>query len=992
MKVVQIGDFQEREQAGLFRASAVVDGEEVWFESADVRLQATPEALLSAFLIPAQKNGDVLRCDEPVCPEWRANIDRLMAMTEPWWGKNSPRPLVPITEAAPPPPVSVDPAEAGPVLFFSAGVDSFFTLCQATPRPAALLNVAGFDIKLPLTERQAAASACYREIAAATGLRSLTVRTNLREHSYFQRANWLITHGGALAAVAHLMGGSYGHFRISATHRGEDDIALGSHPATDPLWSSRAVTFDHWGADHSRTEKLRALARDPLARSHLRVCWEHAGVAANCGECRKCVLTRLSLAWLGEEDAFAARFADARPLPELISGWEYWRTFLSSATLDEVLDQPGHLSLELRTRLTAHRRQPDRPLSKYHVHRTGRAHAGKEGLLPDTLFAPVLRLSQGKTVYYHKVAGNVGDDLIHAGAAQLFARFGIQMVDRPEAAEQVVLCGGGNLGIWENCEREREKIYELCRRRKIPLILHPQSVAGPGVTLPEEVTHRFVRDRYSQQLFPGARLAPDLALALHVPADADFIEAPAFPVGVFLRTDREGLFGDHKESLGDPRHAVERDWREYIRLASTFHHVITDRLHFGVSALLAGRRVTLLPNAYHKIRGVWEAWLKDLGCAWAEDPSLALAEQPRRRVADWTRPAPRPPRPASNEGLAMVACVHNEEAYLEPYLRYHHALGVDRAYLFLDRCTDRTADIAAAFPWVKVFDRPTPEEPHYCRTYQVECMDEALVLAREEGLAWLLHLDPDEFAFAGNEEAASSAEMHALRPDQRASPQRKLWQQASLSRLLRTVPPHILQVVMETREALPRLLGDEEPFWKQDVFLRPGDDYPHTILDPQTGERRKPKKWLGHTLGKALIRTTARVQAFNAHRWTSWQGCHPPVFPQCLSLPTWQRGWHAHFHDFRPRPWLKKYRAIARQHAHWPDQKRMDFPKLEWSRAAVGMDEAAARAYLAEGVLSSPEEGDAPANGNECPADGTLARLLEEITGVSAATTAAAET
>src|SRR5690606_6021914 len=133
------------------------------------------------------------------------------------------------------------------------------------------------------------------------------------------------------------------------------------------------------------------------------------------------------------EDAFAECFAGARPLEEMAEGWSYWEGFITALTLDEVLDQPGRLTPAVRAAFAKSRRRPGRPVTEYQVHRAGQACAGRAGLLPDALFAPVMKLSQGKKVFYHQVAGNVGDDLIHAGATQLFARFGIQITTDPSA-------------------------------------------------------------------------------------------------------------------------------------------------------------------------------------------------------------------------------------------------------------------------------------------------------------------------------------------------------------------------------------------------------------------------------------------------------------------------------------------------------------------------------------------------------------------------------
>ena len=55
--------------------------------------------------------------------------------------------------------------------------------------------------------------------------------------------------------------------------------------------------------------------------------------------------------------------------------------------------------------------------------------------------------------------------------------------------------------------------------------------------------------------------------------------------------------------------------------------------------------------------------------------------------------------------LALVMCVRDEESFIGANLTYHHALGGSRAYIFADRCQDRTIEIAASFPWVTVFKK-----------------------------------------------------------------------------------------------------------------------------------------------------------------------------------------------------------------------------------------------------------------------------------------------
>ncbi len=152
----------------------------------------------------------------------------------------------------------------------------------------------------------------------------------------------------------------------------------------------------------------------------------------------------------------------------------------------------------------------------------------------------------------------------------------------------------------------------------------------PTTVLPQSFTSRedrhyhrvFVRERTSMSLAGNGILAPDLALGL------DYVStvSPSRRRGVFLRGDSEGVV---------PRGWLARDpvrrcrtARQYLELAARYEHLVTDRLHFAISALLVGRRVTLLPNVYHKNRSMFETWLQALGCEFAAD-----AREANRRLA-----------------------------------------------------------------------------------------------------------------------------------------------------------------------------------------------------------------------------------------------------------------------------------------------------------------------------------------------------------------------
>jgi exopolysaccharide biosynthesis predicted pyruvyltransferase EpsI len=220
-------------------------------------------------------------------------------------------------------------------------------------------------------------------------------------------------------------------------------------------------------------------------------------------------------------------------------------------------------------------------------------------------------------------SGNVGDALISAGAGQLFSHYGIQTISpddpNPAPAEWLVISGGGNMGnLYADCVAQREKLYHLARTQRLQVLILPQSFNAPDA-VPKHA-RVFVREEYSRRHCPWAVLAPDLALGF---ACTWTPPAPRHREGIWLRRDTEAVAYD-LPSLGDPVAAAKTP-REYIDLAAGYEHIITDRLHFAIAGLLAGRHVTLLANSYPKNRGVYEAWLKGLGCQWRDPPTIASA-------------------------------------------------------------------------------------------------------------------------------------------------------------------------------------------------------------------------------------------------------------------------------------------------------------------------------------------------------------------------------
>jgi len=294
---VHVGNVQSNAGPEGMRRSATirVDSEEfeVYFQSADAPLADGVEPFLALALPAAMATGRRLAVDMPISPKLLANLpilQRRFAAQDP---------ALRVVEVAATPTTGQSPTKAERTgMFFSGGVDSFFTLFTHGHEIQDLVFVHGYDIRLSNGPLHAAALTSIRDVAAATGKRLIHVETNLRQFTN-RFGDWAMRyHGPAKGAVALLLAPHLGRIYFNGEAIPQDQLDA-SRPTLDPLWSAETIEVLHFGDAHSRLEKLRAIHSQPLVRHHLRVCWENRGGQFNCGECSKCMRTMACLRALG---------------------------------------------------------------------------------------------------------------------------------------------------------------------------------------------------------------------------------------------------------------------------------------------------------------------------------------------------------------------------------------------------------------------------------------------------------------------------------------------------------------------------------------------------------------------------------------------------------------------------------------------------------------------------------------------------------------------
>jgi hypothetical protein len=281
-----------------------VTDQDIWIES-EVPLADTPQWSIPLRLVKAVAEGEAADLGS-VSPLLASNLETIRDIYAAWIDGHK----VPLNYE-----LSSDlvaPAR-GVSLFFSGGVDSFYSLIKRRDKVQNLVLVHGFDIPLENTEAFALAETQAREAARIFGKRLIVVRTNLHFEQSSVPGGWEMYHGAALAAVAHALAPNHGMMYIASSDSYDNLHPWGSHPLLDPLWSTEALQIVHDGLE-TRINKLRVLVQHPDALARLRVCWEKTE-AYNCGLCEKCVRTMLGLHALGVDHC--AVFPDTLT-PELV--------------------------------------------------------------------------------------------------------------------------------------------------------------------------------------------------------------------------------------------------------------------------------------------------------------------------------------------------------------------------------------------------------------------------------------------------------------------------------------------------------------------------------------------------------------------------------------------------------------------------------------------------------------------------------------------------
>lgn len=266
------------------------DVSSIFFCSDDLVLVPRSEALTACALLSAMNSGRNLRIEGEVDRLFAERLGSIQALYSEWYSQ-----LRPVSVFAGVRPERKREPVSRIALFFSGGVDSFYTLLKHRDEITDLIFVHGFDISLSNRELAERVERQLRTVAETLGKRFAVIRTDLRG-ILSNCGDWgHVTHGAALAAVAHLLPDEIGKIYIASSHYYRYQRPWGSHPSLDPLWSSDVLKIVHDGCERRRPEKTAEIARNTVVQKYLRVCWMNIDEAYNCCRCEKCLRTMIEL-------------------------------------------------------------------------------------------------------------------------------------------------------------------------------------------------------------------------------------------------------------------------------------------------------------------------------------------------------------------------------------------------------------------------------------------------------------------------------------------------------------------------------------------------------------------------------------------------------------------------------------------------------------------------------------------------------------------------
>ncbi|MEK7150860.1 MAG: hypothetical protein AAB783_01540 [Patescibacteria group bacterium] len=251
---------------------------------------------LAAVLLPCMQMREDITVEGSISTQFFANTRKLMTTFSSW------------SDAFHPIAISADrvvpdiKAGKDTACFFSGGVDSFYTFLKNKSSITHLISVHGFDMYLSNKALYKEVLTNVQKIAKREGVEVVPVETNIRDFvDLYVDWDWEV--GGGLGSVALALRAGFEKIYVAGTYSWDQMMPYGTHPDTDPLWSSETMRIIHDGNEARRLDKvLWQIAKSDTALKYLKVCYQNPKGKYNCSKCEKCLRTMLALEIAGVLD------------------------------------------------------------------------------------------------------------------------------------------------------------------------------------------------------------------------------------------------------------------------------------------------------------------------------------------------------------------------------------------------------------------------------------------------------------------------------------------------------------------------------------------------------------------------------------------------------------------------------------------------------------------------------------------------------------------
>lgn len=178
-------------------------------------------------------------------------------------------------------------------LFFSGGVDSFYSYLKNAQKIDYLIFVHGFDIPLKEEELYKKLEKNILKIAKSEKVKLIKVRTNIRE-TFEWYLNWDQSHTFAINSIALFLRGGLKEIFASCGLANKKSGHNNMKPELDKLYATEIFKLNHFGCI-PKIAKFEFVGKHDLALNNLRICWTNPNGEYNCCECEKCFRSMLAL-------------------------------------------------------------------------------------------------------------------------------------------------------------------------------------------------------------------------------------------------------------------------------------------------------------------------------------------------------------------------------------------------------------------------------------------------------------------------------------------------------------------------------------------------------------------------------------------------------------------------------------------------------------------------------------------------------------------------